>query len=292
MDRFLMLRHAPGTAQNVRDAIKDYCRRTGVSPLRMQYTVKLFEAYVRGLLNCPKWQSMGAVHSRAKVLRAEATRQGAKTAMRSMRVTAIVASLQKMAGTDPVRQAHPVTILEMHKLLKALHAAGQHQVAALAAVTFISAIRLGEALRLATKGFTAKMEMFQTFWFKNAGTAHGAHPLLGKGHFHKSIKKWLITRRGHAAVFDIKWDKALEIINGHTIDGHTTNHITGHSFRRGVLRAMLDLGAKAQELLEVSGHQTVKQLYQYLGKMPKDTANKTLRLQQLVEDEMDKMQSN
>ena len=116
MDQFVLLRHAPGTAQNVRDAVKDYCRRTGVSPLRMRYTVKLFEEYVRSLLNCPKWQSMGAVHSRAKVLRAEATRQGAKKAMRSVRVTAIVASLQKMAGTDPVRQAHPITILEMHKL--------------------------------------------------------------------------------------------------------------------------------------------------------------------------------
>ena len=206
--------------------------------------------------------------------------------MRSMRVTAIVASLQKMAGTDPVRQAHPITTLEMHKLLNALHAAGEHQVAALAALTFLSAIRLGEALRLPTKGFTEKLNQFQTFWFRNAGTAHGVHPLLGKGHFHKSIKKWLISRRGHAAVFDIKWEKALEIINR-----HTTNHITGHSFRRGVLRAMLDLGAKAQELLEVSGHQTVKQLYQYLGMLPKDTAHKTLRLQQLVEDEMDRLQS-
>ena len=59
--------------------------------------------------------------------------------------------------------------------------------------------------------------------------------------------------------------------------------ITGHSFRRGALQALIDAGYTASQVREVSQHKTDTALFDYLQELPHDLQDRVEDLQAAVQ---------
>ena len=238
-----------------------------------------FVRYILSLVNDTKWTSAGAVHTRVKSMKAQLVRMGGL--MPTHRTTEIVQTLRRLEDMDTVTQAHPLTGREVGAMLRKLEQKGQLQAMALIAIVWLTAMRLGTALLLTTKGLSLDTDQpgLQCHRHKNVGTAHGQHPLMRAGPLVAVIRRWKATRKGKKMLFTWSRTTAMK-----TLQAVIGVHIGGHSFRRGVLQELQRRGVPTKDLLAMSGHKSEHQLFQYLGLVPRDQHDTMVRMQEMLTD--------
>jgi len=271
------LGYAPATLAAYETAEKSFREQMGSVP----YTAANFVAYMVKILNHPRWTSAGSCHTRAKQLRAIAKRAGATREMADPRVVTLMASLARAMRMDPRKQARPLTPAEFATLLTALTAAGEEELTALVILTYVLAIRMGDALRLHADEIhlNRKNPYIQMHAFKlRGGGAHGRHPLRLRDSWKRKVARWATKRNGRL-LFQVRFQRAIK-----TMDRVAPAlQITGHSFRRGALQALIDAGYTAAQVREVSQHKTDTALYDYLKELPHDLQRRVEDLQQAVQ---------
>ena len=149
---------------------------------------------------------------------------------------------------------------------------------AVVALAWMTAQRVGSILKLQTNAAKPGRSV-QFHLFKNKDTASGVYPFsLLAGRLGEDVKKWVETRRqkGKAALFNVSWTTLVRTMNSLKVSKHK---LTGHSFRRGVLRELVRLKCPLKDLLRFSGHKTEKQLWDHLDMPPFDVWTTQRRMQ-------------
>ena len=268
---------APATIAAHETAEKSFRQQMGSVP----YTAKNFVTYMVKILNHPRWKSAGSCHTRAKQIRTIAKRAGATREMEDPRVVTLMASLARAMRMDPRRQARPLTPDGLATLLTALKAAGEEEITVLAILTYVLAIRLGDALRLHADEIhlDRPRPYVQMHAFKLRGSgAHGRYPLALRSRWKRWVNRWATKRNGRL-LFRVEFQAALKIFDRVA----PALQITGHSFRRGALQALIDAGYTASQVREVSQHKTDTALFDYLQELPHDFQDRVEDLQAAVQ---------
>ena len=169
------------------------------------------------------------------------------------------------------------------KIRKSLRKAKEIEVSIVVLICYMTAERLGSVLLLQTKAINITMKrcFVQFHRFKTMGTAHGQIPLLMKnGRMATMIQEWMHVRRNHKSLFQVSYSKVFKTINLYAPKGL---HLSGHSFRRGVLQELVRLGIKGEVIRQLSGHKTAYALFQYLREIPHDEHDRITELQANLE---------
>jgi integrase len=174
--------------------------------------------------------------------------------------------LWRLSLLEAPKQAVP---LDLHQVTSAIHQLvqeGQRESAALFALAWVLAGRLGEVSKIPLQHVTFVNEGMQVKFTIMKGVFGNQLKVVPLSPFTQVVQDWIRHRRQQSPkatrAFSITVSAAITQLRRAAND----QRLTGHSFRRGALQHADRQHTTAQDMQALSGHKTEHHLQRYLGR--------------------------
>jgi integrase len=171
-------------------------------------------------------------------------------------------ALERLTATEGVQQAVPITLQAVKELVASLLRRGDVQAAALFALCWLLAGRLGPVLSLPTNHIRLTPRPISVTFTNEKANFGRVEKVIEEGQMTEVVVLWVGMRKkeGHPALFDMNYARAICTIK--EFDGR----LSGHSFRRGACQEADQAGAQDEDIMTLTGHKNTKELQRYIGR--------------------------
>ncbi len=173
--------------------------------------------------------------------------------------------LQRLALLDKPKQAVPLTLPQLQALLASLLESKRLEIAAAIALTWLTAGRLGEVLKLPRQHLRHDDKPMSLKLSITKGVFGAQEKTIPPGPLSDIVRSWATscspTVSGHATrLFSCSRPQVIAALR--SIDPA----LSGHSLRRGALTHADRIGVDSADLQVMSGHKSTTMLQRYIGR--------------------------
>jgi hypothetical protein len=171
-------------------------------------------------------------------------------------------ALERLTAIGGVQQAVPITLQAVNELVALLLRRGDFQAAALFALCWLLAGRMGPVLSLPTNHVRPTPRPISVTFTNEKANFGVVEKTIEEGPLTDVVVMWVEMRKkeGHLALFDLNYPQSLCLLK--EFDGR----LSGHSFRRGACQEADRAGAQDEDIMTLTGHRSTKELQRYIGR--------------------------
>jgi hypothetical protein len=171
-------------------------------------------------------------------------------------------ALERLVAMAGVEQATPITLQSVKNLVALLLRKGNTQAAALFALCWLLAGRMGPVLSLPTNHIRLTPRPISVTFTNEKANFGTVEKVIEEGPLTEVVIMWVEMRKqeGHRALFGMRYQQSLAILKGFDKD------LSGHSFRRGACQEADLAGAQDEDIMTLTGHRNTRELQRYIGR--------------------------
>lgn len=171
-------------------------------------------------------------------------------------------ALERLTAIEGVKQALPISPEQLNELVAHLLREQNWQAAALFALCWLLAGRIGTVLNLPTNHVRLSPLPVSVKFTHEKANFGMVEKVIGEGPLTEVVTRWVEMRKqaGQATLFTINYQQCLVILRSFD------ERLSGHSFRRGACQAADRAGARDEDIMTLTGHKSTKELQRYIGR--------------------------
>jgi integrase len=261
------------TLEGVRSQLMATAQQTQLPPF---HHINIIE-HMRRRLVSGSWK-LSSLLTHLRQINMLAMREHLPSPFLTQEIKDLQTGLWRLSLLDPPRQALPLTLEEITRATQRLRQQANLQAAALFALAWVLAGRLGEVIQIPASHLSFHKQALHIRFTVLKGVFGPQLKVVPTSAFTEIVKEWLCQHSTNKPrslrLFSIAMPTAILLLRVAT----GNPHLTGHSFRRGALQHANKNKTSGQDLMTLSGHRSEQDLQRYIGGATKERRTRMLRV--------------